>query len=114
MGAALLDAQNVLRVVVAHIIHLYVKTVRSDTATPLPSKPASEMVSLVCPKCGTTKKSGKLSCCARDGAWFKNCGDAGDKKFDHTWVEGIEACKRKFWKAYVLRRALRDILQWHR
>ena len=44
--------------------------------------------------CGTTKKSGKLSCCARGGAWFKNCGDAGDMKFDHTWVEGIQACKR--------------------
>ena len=46
-----------------------------------------------CPKCGTLNKSGKLSCCARGGAWFKNCGDVGDIKFDHTWVEGIQACK---------------------
>ena len=46
-----------------------------------------------CPKCSTIKKSGKHSCCARGGAWFKNCGDADDTQFDHTWAEGIEACK---------------------
>lgn len=46
-----------------------------------------------CHKCSTTKKSGKPSCCARGGAWFKNCGDAGDKHFDHTWTEGIQVCK---------------------
>ena len=45
-----------------------------------------------CPKCGTVKKSGKLSCCARNGAWFKKCGDAGDSNFNHTWVEGVQAC----------------------
>ena len=41
-----------------------------------------------CDKCATTK-SGRHSCCARGGAWFKKCGDAGD----HTWIEGIQACK---------------------
>ena len=45
-----------------------------------------------CPKCGTVKKSGKRSCCARGGSWFNKCGDAGDTNFDHTWVEGIRAC----------------------
>ena len=45
-----------------------------------------------CPKCGKGKKSGKLSCCARGGAWFQKCGDGDDSKFDHTWVEGIQAC----------------------
>ena len=53
----------------------------------------STTVSPVCSKCGTMKKSGKPSCCARGGAWFKNCGDAGDPKFDYTWTEGIHACK---------------------
>ena len=43
-----------------------------------------------CPKCGTIKKSGLVTCCAHDGAWYKNCGDVG---FDHTWFEGEEACK---------------------
>ena len=47
----------------------------------------------VCRKCGITNKSGKLSCCARGGAWFKKCGDAGDSNFDHTWLEGVLACK---------------------
>ena len=46
-----------------------------------------------CPKCDTAKKSGKRSCCARGGAWFKNCGDAGDTKYNHTWTEGIRACQ---------------------
>ena len=46
-----------------------------------------------CSKCSTLKKSGKLSCCARGGAWFKNCGDADATQFDYTWAEGIEACK---------------------
>ena len=50
------------------------------------------MVSRICTKCGTIKKSGKLSCCARGGSWFKNCGESGDTKLDHTWVEGIQAC----------------------
>ena len=48
-----------------------------------------------CSKCAILKHSGKLSCCSRGGTWFRNCGDAGDSKFDHTWSEGMEACKRK-------------------
>ena len=46
-----------------------------------------------CPKCGTAKKSGKRSCCARGGSWFRSCGDSGDTQVDHTWAEGIQACK---------------------
>ena len=57
--------------------------------------PTPTMSNPVCPKCGTVKKSGKRSCCARGGGWFKNCGDVGDMKFDHTWAEGIQACKSK-------------------
>ena len=46
-----------------------------------------------CPKCGATRKSGTLSCCARGGAWFKKCGDVGDTRFDYTWAGGIQICK---------------------
>ena len=46
-----------------------------------------------CSKCGSTKQSGKQSCCARGGAWFENCGDVGDTQFDHTWAEGIKVCE---------------------
>ena len=46
----------------------------------------------ICPKCGTTRRTGQRSCCASDGAWFNNCGDAGDSNFDHTWLEGAESC----------------------
>ena len=45
-----------------------------------------------CAECATNKV-GKLSCCARGGAWFKKCGDFVDTQFDHTWAEGIQACK---------------------
>ena len=50
---------------------------------------------LSCPKCGTFQKSGKVSCCAPRGAWFKNCGGVGNRNVDHRWSEGVEACKRK-------------------
>ena len=46
-----------------------------------------------CVKCGTTGKSGALSCCARGGSWFNKCGDTGDTEFDHTWADGIHACR---------------------
>ena len=52
-----------------------------------------------CSKCGIIKKSGQLSCCARGGAWLNNCGDPGDSSFEHTWIEGIEACESKFFIA---------------
>ena len=54
---------------------------------------ASSSSIIKCPKCVINEGSGKRSCCARGGAWFKNCGDAGDAHFDHTWAEGIQACK---------------------
>ena len=47
-----------------------------------------------CPKCASTN-SGQRSCCSRGGSWFKNCGNSGDPRYAHTWVEGIEACRRK-------------------
>ena len=46
---------------------------------------------MLCANCGTFKKSGRVSCCAPGGAWYKNCGS----NFDHSWFEGVEACKRK-------------------
>ena len=60
-------------------------------------------LNLVCPKCSFSKKSGKLSCCARGGAWFQECGDAGDSKFGHTWFEGMQACKSMFPRVCVAR-----------
>ena len=33
-----------------------------------------------------------MSCCGRGGSWFKNCG-GGNTKLQHTWYEGIRACK---------------------
>ena len=49
-----------------------------------------------CSKCGTFRKSGRVSCCAPGGAWFKNCGRAGNRNVDHMWSEGVAACRRKF------------------
>ena len=47
-----------------------------------------------CPKCGISKISGGLSCCAFGGAWFQKCGNPGVSHFDHTWEDGIGACAR--------------------
>ena len=63
--------------------------------TPSPARFVRGMRSSGCARCGTRKKSGQRSCCARGGAWFKKCGDLGDSKFDHTWYEGIWACKSR-------------------
>ena len=50
---------------------------------------------MTCPKCGAFEKSGRLSCCAPGGAWYKNCGGAGSRKADHRWFDGVESCKGK-------------------
>ena len=60
-----------------------------------------------CPKC-VVDKSGKPSCCARGGAWFNKCGDASDTQFDHTWAEGIQACKSKICSEFKLSVMYRD------
>ena len=52
----------------------------------------TKAITPVCPKCGTNKNSGKVSCCIGGGAWFKKCG-ADSSKFEHTWTDGVEACK---------------------
>ena len=49
----------------------------------------------VCPRCGTIGKSDKSSCCGRGGSWFRNCGGTGNTKLQHTWYEGIQACKAR-------------------
>ena len=49
-----------------------------------------------CRNCGTFEKSGRVSCCAPGGAWYKNCGGAGNRNVDRSWFEGVDACKRKF------------------
>ena len=55
-----------------------------------------------CPRCGTIAKSGQMSCCGRGGSWFKSCGGAGNTKLQHTWYEGIQACKaRSQFKAFI-------------
>ena len=80
---------------------------------PITGKPSK-----TCPKCVAIKKSKKLSCCARGGSWYKNCGDEGDSKFDHTWYEGAEACKGKLtecWTDILLRLNTRYYITnpWH-
>ena len=52
-------------------------------------------ITSACPKCGTIAKSGKSSCCGRGGSWFKSCGGAGNTRLEHTWYEGINACKAR-------------------
>merc|ERR1719201_2527079 len=57
-------------------------------------KPTTTTVNSLCSKCGIIVKSGKISCCGRSGSWFGKCRSAGNAKLDHTWYEGIQACKQ--------------------
>ena len=65
----------------------------SPGTTPRPT--TRKPIGAVCSKCGVVKTTGTLSCCARGGDWFNNCGNVGDSKFDHTWAEGTKACDGK-------------------
>merc|ERR1719201_2287290 len=39
-----------------------------------------------CTRCGTFRKSGRVSCCAPGGAWFKSCGGGlSSKNVHHRW-----------------------------
>ena len=44
-----------------------------------------------CPKCARIK-TGEVTCCGQGGSWQGKCGRIGDKRFQHTWVEGEKAC----------------------
>merc|ERR1712048_644256 len=55
--------------------------------------PTTTSVGARCPKCSTFGKSGRVSCCAPGGAWYRNCGRAGNSDVDHKWFEGVRACK---------------------
>ena len=74
---------------------LIARTPISTSAT-TPSVTSTTVKMPTCLKCGTFLKSGKVSCCAPGGDWFKNCGGVGNKNVDHRWTEGVKACKRKF------------------
>ena len=65
----------------------------------------------VCLRCGIIRKSGKPSCCGRGGSWFKNCGRAGNTKSQHTWYEGMQACKSHSQFKTVIDNQLNDAQQ---
>ena len=72
--------------------------VRTLVTTPadMPGITSTIANTMRCPKCGAFEKSGRLSCCAPGGDWYKNCGGSGNRNIDHRWSEGVEACKCKF------------------
>ena len=94
----LLDVYHALDVPLTSLLYdgVVPKSVQPGTTTTARSVAKLTKASPRCAKCVTTNKSGRQSCCARGGAWFKNCGDAGDMKFNHTWAEGIQACESMF------------------
>merc|ERR1712187_14779 len=59
----------------------------------LPDRELVQRKAGACSKCGTFPKSGRVSCCAPGGSWYKNCGAANNDNFDHKWSEGTEVCK---------------------
>ena len=70
------------------VSHLATKIESSCNFTTLMAETES-----VCPVCGTFANTGDRSCCATGGAWFQKCGTTDDSDAEHTWTEGIQACK---------------------
>ena len=67
------------------------------TRTPIstPSITPTVANAMTCSKCGTFEKSGRVSCCAPGGAWYKNCGGAKNRIVEHRWFDGLKACESK-------------------
>merc|ERR1711937_642825 len=53
----------------------------TSVSTPAITSTTTNMIT--CPKCGTFKKSGRVSCCAPGGAWYRNCGGASNRNVAH-------------------------------
>ena len=68
--------------------------ISASVSTPSTISPIANTIT--CPKCQTFQKSGRASCCAPGGAWFRKCGGFGNQNVDHSWSEGVKACKCKF------------------
>merc|ERR1719174_1329937 len=69
--------------------------VRASITTPVSTSTLALVSSntIACLKCGMFKKSGRVSCCAPGGTWYKDCGGADNRNADPKWFEGVEACK---------------------
>ena len=65
------------------------------TTTIATTTTAATTTALVCPVCGVNQVTGQLSCCARGGSWYENCGNLGEPNVDYTWAQGINTCKCK-------------------
>ena len=92
----LLDTCDLCNLAVCYYVtNPNLKSAKPGTTAPVLAMPTSITVTPVCLECGISQKSGKSSCCARGGAWFGNCGHAGDRHFGHTWAEGIQSCKSR-------------------
>ena len=66
-----------------------------DLCTLLTPAAKARSASHACFKCGIIAKSDRSSCCGRGGAWFGDCGSAGNAERRHTWYEGIQVCKAR-------------------
>ena len=82
-----------------HVLHQPIteRDLISRTSTSTPAVTSTIANTMSCPMCGTFEKSGRVSCCAPGGAWYKNCGGTGNRHVKYSWIEGVKVCgKRKF------------------
>ena len=57
---------------------------------------STNAIANTCSKCVMNEKSRKQLLQSRGRLILKKCERAGNRNFDHTWVEGIKVCKGKF------------------
>merc|ERR1712032_1462396 len=84
----------------------FVRPIYNDVGRELVRRPASTSPANAngCPKCGKFGKSGRVSCCAPGGAWYKKCGSAKNKNVQYKWSQGTDACwKQKKQKVLATR-----------
>ena len=47
---------------------------------------------VVCPVCGTNGTETAKNCCAPGGTWYGTCA-AGEHEAEHTYQQGLQACR---------------------
>ena len=79
------------RVMKICLLYFFSSPTNTFAKTKMTGQTMHPVITATCPTCAATSQ-GKLTCCAEGASWFEKCGDPGDGK-EHTWGEGLEACK---------------------
>ena len=73
----------------------FVDTCPANTAATTPAVQMTQVTTSTtdpaCTRCGANNY--QLSCCHPGGSWYGKCGGPGDRRYAHTWDEGVRECR---------------------